>query len=597
MKRAVLMMSAIGSIALSTPALAETKCTIGQLLEFPVTMVGLKPMVTATVDGHQARFTVDSGAFFSTISPGTAAELGLHLTAAPAGFHLRGIGGEAAEARVGTVKTLTVAGQDFHNVQFLVGGSEVGGSGLLGQNFLGLADAEYDLAGGVVRLVRSRDCDHANLAYWAKGKPVSELPIETLLDARNHTKGTVTLDGVKIDATFDTGAGTTLLSTAAAARAGVRPNGPGVSPAGFSRGLGRKLVQTWIGTFKELTVGDEKIQKIRLRFGDMGDGSFDMLIGADFFLSHRVYVDNRKHRLFFTYNGGPVFDLKTRMPGPDGTADTAPPAQPVAGATPAPASAGTPISAEDYARRGAAETSRQDFAAGLADLDHATALAPDNADYRYLHAVVLTDSGRMAPARDEVDRALALRPNYVDALMLRAALREAARDRPGARADLDAVSTSVAKPADIRLALANRYSAMGAEPAAIEQLDQWIAAHPDDSRMPEALNSRCWARTLSNVAIDEAIADCNKSLRLRPKIAATIDSRGLAYFRRGDLDRAAKDFDAALAIQPKLAWSLYGRGLIRSRRGDKAGSEADIAAAVAIRPGIARQAEHYGIVQ
>jgi len=34
-----------------------------------------------------------------------------------------------------------------------------------------------------------------------------------------------------------------------------------------------------------------------------------MLIGADFFLSHRVYVASSQNRLYFTYNGGPVFDL------------------------------------------------------------------------------------------------------------------------------------------------------------------------------------------------------------------------------------------------------------------------------------------------
>ena len=589
--RAIIGFIAIGAATAATPA--QAKCEVGQLLEFPVTMVGFKPMVTASVDGHDARFVADSGAFFSTISPGTAAEFGLKLGSAPAGFRLGGIGG-GSEARVATVKTLSVAGHDFHNIQFLVAGSEVGGAGLLGQNFFGLADAEYDLAGGAIRLMRSHDCGKANLAYWANGKPVSELPILPATQAGNHTKGRVTLDGASIDAIFDTGAGTTILSTGAAARAGVHPDSPGVTPAGYSSGLGRNRVRTWIGTFKSLAIGDEQIQKIRLRFGDISDGAFEMLIGADFFLSHRVYVDNQRHRLFFTYNGGPVFDLKTKLPGPNGETD-APAAPPLASGTPAAVpAAGATMTAEEFARRGAAETSRRDFAAGLADLDKATALAKDNADYAYQHAVVLTDSGRAAAARTEVDRALTLRPGFVDALMLRATLRYRAQDRAGARADLDAVSAAVAKPADVRFDLANRYGSLNDQAAQIEQLDQWIPAHPDDSRLPEALNARCWARTLANVAIDDAIADCNRSLHLRPHIAATIDSRGLAYLRRGDLDRAVKDFDAALAINPKMAWSLYARGIVKVRQGDKTGGDADIAAAVTIRPDIARTATRYG---
>jgi hypothetical protein len=34
-----------------------------------------------------------------------------------------------------------------------------------------------------------------------------------------------------------------------------------------------------------------------------------MLIGSDFFLSHRILVLAKEHTLLFTYNGGPVFQL------------------------------------------------------------------------------------------------------------------------------------------------------------------------------------------------------------------------------------------------------------------------------------------------
>jgi hypothetical protein len=43
----------------------------------------------------------------------------------------------------------------------------------------------------------------------------------------------------------------------------------------------------------------------------------DMLIGADFFLSHRIYVANSQRKLYFTYNGGPVFNLTAEPQGPD----------------------------------------------------------------------------------------------------------------------------------------------------------------------------------------------------------------------------------------------------------------------------------------
>jgi hypothetical protein len=37
--------------------------------------------------------------------------------------------------------------------------------------------------------------------------------------------------------------------------------------------------------------------------------ALDMVLGADFFLTHRIYVANNQQKMYFTYNGGPVFDL------------------------------------------------------------------------------------------------------------------------------------------------------------------------------------------------------------------------------------------------------------------------------------------------
>ncbi len=35
-----------------------------------------------------------------------------------------------------------------------------------------------------------------------------------------------------------------------------------------------------------------------------------MILGADFFLSHHILVASSQRKLYFTYNGGPVFDLR-----------------------------------------------------------------------------------------------------------------------------------------------------------------------------------------------------------------------------------------------------------------------------------------------
>jgi hypothetical protein len=67
-------------------------------------------------------------------------------------------------------------------------------------------------------------------------------------------------------------------------------------------------------SFSSFRIGDEEIRNTRLRIGAIGIAEADMLIGADFFLSHRIYVASSQHKLYFTYNGGPLFNLNAEPP-------------------------------------------------------------------------------------------------------------------------------------------------------------------------------------------------------------------------------------------------------------------------------------------
>ena len=146
---------------------AKAGCGLATIAELPVTMVGTRPLVPAKINGAEALFLADSGAFYSIISPGAAAQFGLRLSAAPGNLMIKGVGG-MAQVQIATVKQFTLANIPIPRVQFLVGGSEPGqgAAGALGQNVLGLADVEYDLANGAVRLMRPNGCENHALAYW-----------------------------------------------------------------------------------------------------------------------------------------------------------------------------------------------------------------------------------------------------------------------------------------------------------------------------------------------------------------------------------------------------------------------------------------------
>jgi predicted aspartyl protease len=298
-----------------TPGAALATCQLGRF-DLPVTMHGMRAVISARVNGSPVSFIADSGAVYSMMAPADAARLKLSLRLPPDGLHVGGATGADTVPSVATVRQFTLGGARLRNVEFLVAGNELGGGsvGVLGDNVLGMFDTEYDLANGVIRLVRPWDCGHSMLAYWAVGRPYSVIDIER---SSPQPTGRAYLNGERIRVVFDTGAQSSIVTLHAAERAGERPGSEGVVPAGFSHGgIGRRALPTWIAPFASFRIGDEAIYNTHLRIGDVKPGDADMLLGADFFLSHHIYVAASQHKVYFTYNGGPVFNLTTEPTAP-----------------------------------------------------------------------------------------------------------------------------------------------------------------------------------------------------------------------------------------------------------------------------------------
>jgi tetratricopeptide (TPR) repeat protein len=565
-------------------AVAAEKCRLGTIAELPVTMSGSRPTVPARINGTEARFVADSGAFYSVISPAAAAEFKLPSTTLPVSVTMRGIGG-SAKASGTTVREFMLAGIRLANVEFFVGGGEpgAGAAGVLGQNVLSIADVEYDLANGAIRLMNPHDCRGATLAYWVSDpQRYSMIDIFKATPDSPHTRGVILVNGMKVRAVFDTGASASILSVRAAGRAGVRPESPGVEPGGFWRGIGRGALQTWVAPFDTIKIGDEEIRHVRLRIGEIELDKADMLIGADFFLSHRIYVASSQRKLYFTYNGGPVFDLSTDSPPPPPNEDS-PPADP-----------GAPVDAAGFSRRGNAFAARRDFEHALADLTRACQMAPTEAQYFYERGMIHWHNEQPKLAIVDFNEALRLRPNDVDTRVARAEAQLFERRRTDALADLDAADSAATKEADIRLEMGLLYGRANALPQAITQYDLWVAAHDRDARMPDALNARCWSRALLAQDLDKALADCNAALEMRPDTPIYHASRGLVNLRLGHLDPAIADFDASLNTPAQNAFYLYGRGIAKLRKGQSAEGQADIDAALTLQPRVADEARHFG---
>src|SRR5262249_28451625 len=155
-----------------------------------------------------------------------------------------------------------------------------------------------------------------------------------------------------------------------------------------------------------------------------------------------------------------------------------------------------------------------------ADLTQACNLDPSQADYFYQRARAYAAEKQGTPARTDLDQALKLKPDFVDALIMRAQFELSQKDLQGARTDLDTVDRSAPNESDVRFALASLYLSDRAPDVSVHQLNSWIAVHPQDFKLPDALNLRCFARAMGNIELEEAQSDCTAALRKAPNTAA-----------------------------------------------------------------------------
>jgi predicted aspartyl protease len=304
--------------ALAVGTGARAACQLQELAEIDVNAQGSRFILPAVIDGKPARMLVDSGAFSTSLYVDAANRLG--LKPAPLSGKSYGAGGSASLGLT-TAKTVTIGGLTARDMSmFVIGRSSADTDGLLGAPFLLQRDVEFDLPHGKIRFFQPKGCTGDQVVYWGQAYAVAPM----LEDAGVKIVVPVKVNGVTLRALMDTGASGSVLTLGAAATAGMKPGAPGVSELGASRGIGPNAIRTYVGVFSTFSFGDETIRNSRLELADLfaanREVSFGssvpremadfppMLLGADFFRSHRVYVAVSQRKVYVSYEGGPVFD-------------------------------------------------------------------------------------------------------------------------------------------------------------------------------------------------------------------------------------------------------------------------------------------------
>ena len=251
--------------------------------------------------------------------------------------------------------------------------------------------------------------------------------------------------------------------------------------------------------------------------------------------------------------------------------------------------------AEAYLNRAGLELSRGDKRQALDDLDRAIEIMPDEKSAYEMRGSLYLSSGNTALAMADLDKAVQLDPNYAEAYNSRGVALLAAGDYARAVGDFNIALK-------LGLASARTYNNRAYAYIYERQYDAAIAdfgaALSIDGESVLALKGRCWARAVTGQQLELALADCTKSIEIkpdRPDNVYTHDARGLVDLRLGKYQDALADYDLAVAGDSKQARPLFGRGIAKLRLGDTTGSNADMEAAKKIDPDIADEFRNYNI--
>jgi|GEM_PF-3564170 len=321
--RRTLALSALAA-AFCAAAPANAACELAKIAELPVEMDGARPLIRSEINGQKVFLVANTSNQSTSIGAAAAKRLGLGSVSL-SNAEFVDASGKREAARLGRIEELKLGQLSIKNVDVLVGGDDYDRADVAGSLGLGQYaqyEIELDFGGGAIRFFKAKDCGSAELIYWEGAYTVAPL----LVRPRFETE--IKLNGKRVPAALSTGNTFSAASLSAARASGVTPTSPGVVLA--AKAETPEAMDTWVATFDTFSIGDEAISKAKVRIGDFFGKATNietgsrvpkrvedlptMMLGADFFRSHRVLISPSQGKLYLSYQGGPVFQVAGAPP-------------------------------------------------------------------------------------------------------------------------------------------------------------------------------------------------------------------------------------------------------------------------------------------
>jgi predicted aspartyl protease len=291
-------------LALALAAPPATGCTVSRRGTAPLDVVAGRLILTVVVNGHDALFTLDTGAARSVVTPAAVRRLGLRLDSW-VNATIIGAGGEERH-RVADPTSLALAGIRLRQQNLLgknalavaslpedmIGGRAV--DGLLGRDLLSAFDLDVDVPARRLALYTVAGCSGHFLPWRLHYAAIPALPAY-----RHALVIALQADGQSLRAMPDTGSAASLIVAPGMARLGLTFQRPAPEHAVSVNGIGAFARVGRIYRFGVLQVGgvsETNVDLLAVPFRVYP--TVDMLLGADWFSHRRVWLSYSTRQVF-----------------------------------------------------------------------------------------------------------------------------------------------------------------------------------------------------------------------------------------------------------------------------------------------------------
>jgi len=284
------------------PAAAADTCTPVERAELALQVEHRSPFVAMTLDGGAATFLLDTGAERTVVSTEAAHRLGLaahYTTNSP----LAGLGGAVPTGEVHP-SHVTLGGTDLSGFFALVAQLVLPklhgqpADGLLGGDVLDGFDLDIDLIDQRLFLFTPVQCAQP-LLPWHRAIHATDAHISL----RRRLVFDVQIDGRTLPAFIDTGAQSSFIDIAAAARLGVGEAELRKDPPVNVRGIGNAESGLRLHRFAAVMVAGVAWSGPVLVAAPLHLDDADVILGADFLETHRVWFAYQGRHLFIAAPG------------------------------------------------------------------------------------------------------------------------------------------------------------------------------------------------------------------------------------------------------------------------------------------------------